>query len=169
VYGNEAVERLFYRGVSAKLGGDLAMLNFNPVTAFVPFMASGLQFTPLVANHKKDENCLIYLIEVNGKSILYANDTDAIATINYSKIRGIKLDLVSMDCARGRYPGDGHMGLNENRLMRQALTMHDCVHGGTRFILTHISHMCGQIHDELAADAAQFGFELAYDGMEVEI
>jgi phosphoribosyl 1,2-cyclic phosphate phosphodiesterase len=169
VYGNEAVEQVFYQGVNHKLGGSLEMLNFNTVTEFVPFVASGLKFTPLLANHKKDEKCLIYLIEDNKKRILYANDTDAVAEINYTKIKGLKLDVVSMDCARGRYPGDGHMGLTENRLMRQALAANGCVHSGTRFFLTHISHMCDQIHDELAAEAAKFEFELAYDGMIVEI
>jgi phosphoribosyl 1,2-cyclic phosphate phosphodiesterase len=169
VYGNEAVERLFYQGVNHKLGGSLAMLNFNQVTEFRPFTASGLQITPLLANHKKDEKCFIYLIENNARRILYANDTDAIDDINYTKINGLKLDVVSMDCARGQYPGDGHMGLNENLFMRKALAMHNCIHSGTRFILTHLSHMCNQIHDELAAEAAKFDFELAYDGMDVFI
>ncbi|MFC4596723.1 MBL fold metallo-hydrolase [Cohnella hongkongensis] len=169
VYGCKPVETLFYQGVNKKLKGYLEQLAFHYVEPFVPFAASELIFTPLIANHRRDEMCYIYMIEGEGRRILYANDTDAISEQNYERIAGLHFDLVSMDCARGVLPGDGHMGLGENVEMRRKLEQYGCISERTRYLLTHISHMCGMTHDELAVEAKKHGFEMAYDGLVVEL
>jgi phosphoribosyl 1,2-cyclic phosphate phosphodiesterase len=40
---------------------------------------------------------------------------------------------------------------------------------GARFFATHIAHEGNPPHEELADFAAQHGYEIAYDGLEVEI
>ncbi|WP_010277567.1 MBL fold metallo-hydrolase [Paenibacillus senegalensis] len=169
VYGNETVEALYKKGVNKKLKGYQEQLAYHRVNPFQPFTASNMVFTPLLANHRLDEQCYIYMIECEGKRILYANDTDAIDEINYETIKGKRFDLVSMDCARGILPGDGHMGLGENRDMKRKLQQYQCVGPQTRYLLTHISHMCGMTHDELQMEAAKYEFEVAYDGLTIEI
>ncbi|WP_020618400.1 MBL fold metallo-hydrolase [Paenibacillus daejeonensis] len=169
VYGNQTVESLFYWGVKKKLRGYQEQLAYQRVEPFRAFEASGMVFTPLIANHRVDELCYIYMIEQGGKRVLYANDTDAIEERNYEAIRGLHFDLVSMDCARGILPGDGHMGLAENVEMKRKLEQYGCVNENTRYLLTHISHMCGMTHDELAIEAGKYGFELAYDGLILEL
>lgn len=52
--------------------------------------------------------------------LLYANDTGALPQKSLKAICGLGavFDVVSMDCARGTLPGDGHMGLAENIALR---------------------------------------------------
>lgn len=169
VFGNEKVNTLYEHGVNKKLKGYREQLAYHEVELFQLFTVSDMVFTPLLANHRIDERCYIYMIESGGKRILYANDTDAIQEINYEQIRGKRFDLVSMDCARGVLPGDGHMGLAENQEMKSKLEQYGCADADTRYLLTHISHMCGMTHDELGVEAAKYGFEMAYDGMIIQL
>ena len=52
-----------------------ATLRFHQVMPMDRFTAAGCQVTALRAHHDANETCLIYLIEKEGKRILYANDT----------------------------------------------------------------------------------------------
>jgi phosphoribosyl 1,2-cyclic phosphate phosphodiesterase len=169
VFGNEQVQCLFEKGAAKKLKGRENRLTFTRVKAFEEFFVSDSRFIPLLANHRQNEDCFLYVIEQDGKRILYANDTDALPSASYERIRGIKMDVVSMDCARGPLPGDGHMGLSENQEMRRLLHEFGCVGDHTRFLLTHISHMSGLTHDGLEKLAVPLGFEMAYDGMILEV
>ena len=38
----------------------------------------------------------------------------------------------------------------------------------TKFILSHIGHLVDRTHDELTAEAAEYGMIVAFDGMEIE-
>lgn len=42
---------------------------------------------------------------------------------------GEKFDVVSMDCARGTLPGDGHMGIDEDKRLKERLIQ---IGGGNR-------------------------------------
>jgi hypothetical protein len=43
------------------------------------------------------------------------------------------------------------------------------VDDGTRVVLSHIGHLVERTHDELVAEVAPLGMEVAFDGMEIEI
>lgn len=144
---------------------------FHEARPFEPFAAGGYTFYPLRANHRPVavEECLIYAISDGRTSILYANDTGELSEENdaYLAAQGLCFSLVSMDCARGLLPGDGHMGFAECLALRERLKARGLVHEQTRYILNHLSHMNDMTHSEWAAYAAPYGFEAAWDGLEV--
>ena len=144
---------------------------FHEVKPWEPFETQGYTFYPLRANHRPRavEDCLIYAISDGERAILYANDTGEVAdeVIEYLKTTGLCFDVVSMDCARGLLPGDGHMGWNEALALRERLQGAGLVAVDTRYILNHLSHMNDMTHSEWERFAAPHGIEVAWDGMRV--
>lgn len=145
---------------------------FHEVRPFEPFVVEGYTFYPLRANHRPPqvEECLIYAISDGQSAILYANDTGELDEENdrYLAAAGLKLSLVSMDCARGLLPGDGHMGFAECQRLMKRLKMQGIVQENTRYILNHLSHMHNMTHNEWEQFAAPYGVEIAYDGLAID-
>ena len=168
IYGNDAcAQRL--KAILPIVGQsmmDAMRAHYNEVTAFSPFETQGYRVTPLKALHNRAENCLIYLIEKDGKSLLYANDTGLFPQETWEYLRGKKLDLVSMDCTMQQIPeGTNHMGLTDNAELCRRLGEAGYTHEGTKYVITHFSHNGGLLHEELEERARPLGFLTAYDGM----
>lgn len=143
------------------------------VCPFVPFEAEGYKFTPLKANHDPLSTPVIYLIEKDGKSMLYANDTGLFPdeTVEYLKKSGVALDFVNFDCTGGtieKIPYSAHMAINEVASMREILKANGNITDDTKCVLTHFSHNGTPVHDEMSAAGAKLGFDVAYDGVEYE-
>lgn len=172
LYGNLWVKKRFLLACAAGERVDEARFRFHEVRPFEPFEAGGYTFYPLRANHRPIdvEDCLIYAISDGGTSILYANDTGEPDEENdaYLQSVGLRFSVVSMDCARGLLPGDGHMGFAEVLRLRERLQRAGLVTPGTRYILNHLSHMNDMTHSEWEAFASPYGIEIAWDGMEVD-
>ncbi|MCI8554374.1 MAG: hypothetical protein HFJ80_05455 [Clostridiales bacterium] len=133
--------------------------------------ANGLRFTYLPAHHKPDEQSGFYMIEGEGKRLIYAQDTGLFPAETLDYLAGKPLDFLSLDCCFGRRSsgGWGHMGLPDNREMVAALRKSGAVTDNTIVVVNHFSHNCGQLHEELEAEAKPDGFAVAYDGMIVEL
>lgn len=171
IYGNDAVHEEWNKAVTY-IGGDMATsicAVYNEVEPFVPFQVQDYIVTPLLALHKRTERCYIYIIEKNGKRLLYANDTGLFPQITWDYIRGIYFDLVSMDCTMLKIPeGTTHMGIDDNIKLRQMLTDSGCVDKSTKYVITHFSHNGVLLHEEIEQRVAPQGFQVAYDGLAVE-
>lgn len=157
-------ERVFKRDASA--------LNVIKVKKFVPFQTAGYTVHPLAANHAKHLDPLIYIIEKDGKSILYAHDTGFFPSETWSYIEncGIKFDYVSLDCTctnREKIKGT-HLSLIGCEKIRERFLMTGNADENTIFCLNHFSHNGGYTYDELVPIAQEKGFIVSYDTMEVE-
>ena len=145
---------------------------FHEVRPFEPFSVGKYTFHPLRANHRpvEVEECLIYAITDGEKAILYANDTGELSEENdeYLAATGLKFSVLSMDCARGLLPGDGHMGFAECLHLIERMKKRGLLAENARFILNHLSHMNDMTHSEWEAYAQPYGVEIAWDGLEVE-
>ncbi|MDO5377916.1 MAG: MBL fold metallo-hydrolase [Clostridia bacterium] len=170
LYGERWVRERFER-VLLEERVEAARFRFREVKPFERFQAGGYTFDPLMANHRpaQVEQCLIYAISDGQTAVLYANDTGELSEANdaYLAGQGLVFSVVSMDCARGLLPGDGHMGFAECLALRERLRARGLVTENTRYILNHLSHMNDMTHGEWEAFAAPYGFEIAYDGLEV--
>lgn len=169
VYGNDAVERGVLRACGS-LGGEKNHYMFHLAQANQPFTAGGYTVTPLRATHARVENCLIYHIAKDGKSVLYAHDTGALTEENLdtlSKCPG-KLSLVSLDCTSQQHrDGAYHMGLMDAAEQKDILLARGLADEDTVWVVNHFSHNGGWLHEEMAAQAARFGMITSYDGMTV--
>lgn len=118
------------------------------------------------------EQALIYLIEKDGKQLLYAHDTGRLLPEVYDFLKSRHLDLISLDCTSGRLEngeGDGHMGLPDAVCVRQQLLDTGAADSHTRFILNHFSHNGGLLHEQLTERAAVWNMVPSYDGMTVTL
>ncbi|MCI9282782.1 MAG: hypothetical protein HFG56_05760 [Lachnospiraceae bacterium] len=171
IYGSEAVHMAMIQALEEEVHANRNRLLYVPALPRRWFETGGLFFYPLKANHRPDELCLIYVVSDGKKSLLYANDTGMLSKETMEEIRGLGLtfQVVSMDCARGSLPGDGHMGFEENRWLREELRQLGCVGPDTRYYLNHLSHMSGIIHDDMERLMGPEGFIAAYDGLEIKV
>lgn len=163
-------------------------VDFREIAYYTPFEVSGYTFTALPANHMQPEErdgvlypdrlhtpC-IYLIEKDGKRILYAHDTGVIFDEVFDFLKGKHLDFISFDCCYGPHSnGSHHMGLPQNGEARDRLAALGAVDASTRIVVNHFSHnglRFGEelyTHDRLYAAAARYGMVPAYDGMTVRL
>lgn len=179
VYGNARAGEI----IREKLNPYLA---FQEIKAYVPFEVEGYRITPMNATHCIDysgdrhpvsfrgetyfrtEEALIFLIERDGKAILYAHDTDEPEPRVFAALKGKRLDLVSLDCTGGIVNTTyvGHMNIQRNLRMREKLLECGAADENTIFVANHFSHN-GLISYE-ALEEAMPGFRISYDSMEVE-
>lgn len=128
--------------------------------------------TPLRARHAKPLDAMIFVIQSEGKSILWAHDTGKFHSevVEWIKNSGIVFDFVSMDCTlkRGEQITQSHMDLDWCIEMADLLRSNGNASENTKFVLSHIGHLIDRTHEELVAEAGEYDMIVAYDGMEIE-
>ena len=164
VYGNQAVcdaiDQLQIEGIESRL-----------MTPFVPTPVGKWTVTALKAIHMigSQEQPLFYLIERDGKSILYAHDTGEFPEEDMEFLAGRRIGLISLDCTNGvkHFDYKGHMGIDHNLHMRELLLKNGAADGHTVFVCHHFSHNGLAPYKQVQATAQ--GMLVAYDGMVVNI
>lgn len=173
IYGNQAVKDKFFKVLEGDIDSyAMQRINIVVLQLFQPCKIGKYTVTPLAARHMKAEQAFLYVISCGEKSILYGNDTGEIGEESYEFLKNKQqLNLVSLDCGEalnqtGTY---GHMNLLEcasvkNRLAEIGALAHDC-----QYILNHISHNSGGLHDQIQSQATKQGFSVAYDGLKLDV
>ncbi len=168
VYANRAVIERMRQYESEDMTAQY--LRFTELEYFQSYTAeNGAVFTFLPANHAPWEQAGIYLIQAEGKTALYAQDTCIMPTETKEFLKTQTLDLISLDCTFGKNaPGYSHMGLPDNRELVAELREAGALKASAPVIVNHFTHNCGQLHEELEAEVKDDGFLVSYDGMIVE-
>ncbi len=172
LYGNERVLQLLEkeRATRPEEPNDPDVYPHLAV-AYESFDCGKYRVTPLPANHDENETPFVYLIEADGKAMLYLHDTGLLCdgVYDYLQTHQVRADLVSYDCTFVTLPsGGGHLGLDSCPLVRSRLESIGVSDERTISVLNHFSHNGGLIYDELVPVAEKAGFLVAYDGMKVE-
>lgn len=135
IYGNDAVQRCF-DAVNGDRRDDV--LIFHQVHAYEPFQAGQVIVTPLLADHDPKERCLIYIIELNGKKLLYGHDSGYFPEPTWEALKGHRFDGVVLDCTSGPQSCQHyHMGFPENLKVKERLLEQGNADGNTLFIINH--------------------------------
>ena len=122
------------------------------------------------ADHAKEEDCFIYVIQLDGKTLLYGHDSGYFPEEAWERLLELKFDGVILDCTFGpREWRVGHMGLSANVEIKDRLLKEGAADKDTKFIVTHFSHNMKLMHDEMEEIAREHGFLTAYDGFEIEL
>lgn len=171
VYGNKPVKDWFASAMRLNDSSDLTKkLSFHEIAPFKPIQVLDYKVTPLLAAHDLSMQCCIYVIEQGNKRILYGNDTGIFPEETWDYIKGLRFNLVSLDCCSLMQPsGHAHMGLAENRIVKNRMRELGCVNEDTCFVVTHFSHNGNLTHEEIENTCADDRFTVAYDGMKVNI
>lgn len=140
---------------------------------FEPFEAEGYTITALKATHSQSTSPYIFLLEKDGKTLLYSHDSDDYPeeTWEYlSKINKV-IDLVSFDCTNCESENTyvGHMGIPACKRARERMIEMGICSDKTKYVLNHFSHNGKHsLYDDIVKTAEKESFDVAYDGMIVE-
>lgn len=173
LYGSDAVLRSVkdafkdYPEGSVLNGGKIVCREIAP---YEPVDIAGYRVSAMLAAHDQGERCYIYLVEKDGRALLYGNDTGIFPDETWEYLKDRKLTLVSLDCTMGRFKeGSNHMGIPDVIEVKDRLIQMGCADENTSFIATHFSHNGQLAHSELTEALSPHGIEAAYDGMQVKV
>lgn len=152
--------------------GQRLNLKVHQIGAMQTFAVGPYKVTAFPANHDPTVDPLLYAVESEGNRIFYGTDTAALSEEVWRAFHRLKLefDIVILDHTYGpNEPAGDH--LNAHGVIEHVARMREeglLVDGGRAFA-THISHPGNPVHDDLVGFAAQYGYEVAYDGLAVEV
>ena len=140
------------------------------LTEYLPTLIEDYYVIPLLANHDPKEKCFLYLIEKDGKVLLYGNDTGWFPESTFHYLSGKVLDCLSLDCTHMKYEErNNHLGFPAIPPLIEQLRTLGCIRKDTQIILNHFSHNGHMLHSQMKALAKPYGIHVAYDGMSVII
>ena len=146
----------------------------NWVKPFESFETEGYTVTGLKASHDPKSDPYVYIVEKDGKRLLYAHDTSDFPedTWEYLKKYNGIFDLVSLDCTAADMEIHyvGHMNLERCIEMREKFYEISVADKNTKFVLNHFSHFGGKVlYEEFCSVAEKENFIVSYDGLTVEV
>ena len=174
----ERIKVFLNRGSYEKLknlhGIEKFGIDYTEIKPFETISFGDYKVTGLPAHHFEGDGALIYIIEQNGKKVLYAHDTGYFydEVFEYIKDNKIVFDMITLDCTHvdERVSDHAcHMGIENNERVVKKLTEMGAVTEKTQKFVNHFSHNSNPIHERLEELAKPMGFEVSYDGREVEI
>lgn len=137
------------------------------------FEAEGYKITPIEAAHDPNSSPVVYVIEKDGKSIFYANDSSEYSDVGFECLKslGKPIDVISLDCTEACNHAEyvGHLSLERCIALRERFIKENIADEKTIFVLNHFSHNGKNVvYDEFVKIAAEHDFLVSYDGMELE-
>lgn len=166
IYGNEAV---IQQGRDLHRAREGEFVVFHQIEPFAPIQAGDFVFTPIRARHMESETCLNYLVNSDGKTVLYTCDTSWYADDTWEFLEGQRLDAIISECTCGPHSGGtGHMSFETVFALKDRLGKAGAFTDGV-FFITHFSHNVGLLHTEIEYVVNQHKIQTAYDGMEITL
>ena len=175
IFGNSEVFKVFIEETSREIRQEVSeKIAFRTIVPFSFIKVGEYEIFALPAVHTEKENALVYCISSNGKTLLYLNDTAILEeeTLLFLFQKGIKADMVSMDCTLGVSKAGiskRHMGFTDNEILRNKLVKYSLCDTNTKYYVTHFSHNSAPFRDNMESEAKKRGMIAAHDGLVVEI
>lgn len=141
------------------------------VRSFETFESSGYRISPLRARHTPGEDCVNYLIERDGRRLVYATDTGVWSDETFEFLIGTQVHLLVLECTNAFQPSTylGHLDMEGFSYMIKRLRSSGVLANDSRVITTHHSAAGGARHCDLPSALAPLGAEPGYDGMLLEV
>jgi phosphoribosyl 1,2-cyclic phosphate phosphodiesterase len=168
-------------GISAPGGltdpavGERYNLAVHVVAPFQTFAVGPYQVHSVRANHDPSIDAMLYVIERGGRCLFYATDTGEIAEETWLDLRawgsaGKRLSVVAMDHTFGMHTRvTGHMNWEQFTEQITRLRQEQLLTDDARIFAHHLAHHSNPVHEELVQFAAERGYDVAYDGLVVEV
>ena len=147
------------------------ILSTRLLKSFETFTVGDYSITPIAAYHKLDEDSLNFIIESDGRRLLYATDTGIYQEPTWEFIKGSRFDAVVIECTDGFNPSDywGHLSCAEVLKVLERMADIACVDSATQIVTTHHAESGRAGHDELCDFFAEHNVVVGYDGMAFEV
>jgi phosphoribosyl 1,2-cyclic phosphate phosphodiesterase len=163
-------------GLADPAVGDRFNLTAHLIEPFQSFTAGPYRVRSVRANHDPDHLvALLYLIERDGRVVFYATDTGELPEESWADLAAWRranppIHVVALDHTFGMQQRvQGHM--NWEQFTEQIARMRDeqMLASDARIFAHHLAHHSHPAHEELAEFAAARGYEIAYDGLVVDV
>lgn len=146
-------------------------------TKLIPFeqvVVGNYKVTALPARHYFGDEALFYIIEQDGKTLLYAHDTGYFyeEVFDFIKDKKFFFDLVSFDCTNVDIPisDEGtHMGIPNIERVAKRLSDMGAINDNTVKTINHFSHNGNPLQETLENRVKDLGYLVSFDGMSIEI
>lgn len=148
------------------------LLDVVPISPLETFQAGKYRVTAFPTNHDSSVDSVLYAISEGDRTIFYGTDTDAFpeATWDGFHQEGLCFDLVVLDLTYGpNIRGEGHLNANELIAHVQRMREEGLLKDGARILGTHVSHEGNSVHSRMAAYGRSHGYEVAHDGLVIEL
>ncbi|MBE1445902.1 MBL fold metallo-hydrolase [Paenibacillus sp. OAS669] len=169
IYGNDAVMYHVRTAIGRFEGERFA---FHLLRPFETITVGDARVTPLLADHDRMETCLLYVVEKQGKKLLYGHDSGWFPELTWTWLQGKQLDAAILDCTHG-YTGKSrdrnHMCIETVLEAQREFHKGNILKEDGRIIVTHFSHNSRLLHDEFVEIFKPSGVVVAYDGMILHI
>ena len=168
VLGNEPACETVRRRVGE---GPECAAEIHLLSPYEPFEIGPLRVTALVANHPDGEGRgYNYIIERDGRAILYALDTGWFLPETLAAIERHQFDLAVVEGTFGYGAEDEcHMNFRKLEEARRHFDEKQLLRPDALFCTSHLAPHFMPVHDEIAPVLAERGITVAYDGMRVEL
>jgi phosphoribosyl 1,2-cyclic phosphate phosphodiesterase len=123
-------------------------------------------------NHAPGMGAMLYAITFEGRSVFYGTDTAQLLEETWQAFRqnAFRFDLVVLDHTYGPdQPGSDHLSARQVAEHANRFRAAGHLNPRGRVFATHIAHEGNPAHDDLVRFASQHGYEVAYDGLVIEI
>lgn len=146
-------------------------LDTHAIHDFQPFLHGPYSITPLRANHKCDEEAHNFLIERDGRRLIYATDTGVWSEETFAFLERAEAHALVIECTDGFNKSDyqGHLDLKECVAMVRRMRKISALAEEARVVTTHHSHRGGARHCDLVQALGRDAIEPGYDGMEFDV
>jgi len=147
-------------------------VKFHSIGPLKPFSFGNYRVTAFLANHAPNMGAMLYEVEAKGHSIFYGTDTAILLEETWQALHQFQsqFDLVILDHTYGpRQPGSDHLSAHQVIEHVQRMRQEGLLKSNSRAFATHIAHEGNPAHPELVAFAQQNNYEIAYDGLVLEV
>lgn len=171
IHGNTYVKEALMHVPGLMERAEQNRIAYRPITEGLVETCDTFSFIPLRSQHgPRSGFAHSYIVERNGKRILYASDTGGYDADMLSILLSYTYDCIIMEGTFGLGAEDAsHMSLTKNRRVLRLLSDHHVWKGTPCFYLTHICPHWAPPHDLYAPMVEKEGMLLAYDGKIIEI
>lgn len=171
--GSAAFERELadYDLLGARAEAELN-LKIHAVEPYTPVEFGAYRVIAFPANHHIGSGCLLYAIQSGSRTIFYGTDTSALFEETWQAFHRFNLafDLVILDHTYGwNQKGSDHLSAGQFIEHVQRLRAEGLLKANGRAYATHIAHEGNPAYPELAEFAQQHGYDIAYDGLALEV
>lgn len=137
-----------------------------------PCQVDSYQVIGFPANHAPRLGALVYAIGYDNHWIFYGTDTASLFEETWQAFHRhhLAFDLVVLDHTYGPHePESDHLNADGVIAHARRMRAEGLLKPGGRVFATHIAHEGNPVHNELAEFAARHGYEIAYDGLVIDI